>query len=453
MSFERTHKVSDLIASRKLWIGDGYRAKNTELDSTGIPFARAGDINDGFHFTSGDHLPLEDAWKAGNKLSEAGDVVFTSKGTVGRFGYVTENIQRFVYSPQLCFWRSLDRQSIHPRFLFYWIQGKEFYRQYKSVSQKTDMAEYVSLSDQRSMEMTLPDLGSQKAIAHILSTLDDKIELNRKTNETLEAMAKALFKSWFVDFDPVRAKAEGRPTGLPAEISDLFPDSFEDSELGEIPSGWRVFELGDCSLHIESGTRPKGGIDKNLAFGIPSIGAESISPIGQFDFSKTKWVDAAFAQSAGRGWIQNYDVALYKDGGKPGEFRPRTALYGDGFPFDKAMVNEHVFLLRSSQLGQPYLYYLFNFDLVLAQIIHKGSSKGAQPGLNQEEVRTSSFVKPDKKVLDVFNLTIEPSIRKQLLLGKDCQVLSQLRDALLPKLISGEIRIPDAEKMLEEVGV
>jgi len=304
-----------------------------------------------------------------------------------------------------------------------------------------------------SLDVALPSPQEQKAIAHILGTLDDKIELNRKTNETLEAMAKALFKSWFVDFDPVRAKVEGRPTGLPAEISDLFPDSFEDSELGEIPSGWRVFELGDCFLHIESGTRPKGGIDKNLAFGIPSIGAESISPIGQFDFSKTKWVDAAFAQSAGRGWIQNYDVALYKDGGKPGEFRPRTALYGDGFPFDKAMVNEHVFLLRSSQLGQPYLYYLFNCDLVLAQIIHRGSSKGAQPGLNQEEVRTSSFVKPDKKVLDVFNLTIEPSIRKQLLLGKDCQVLSQLRDALLPKLISGEIRIPDAEKMLEEVGI
>jgi len=216
MSFESTHKVADLIASGKLWIGDGYRAKNTELYSAGIPFARAGDINDGFHFTSGDHLPEEDAWKAGNKLSEAGDVVFTSKGTVGRFGFVSERIQRFVYSPQLCFWRSLDHEAIHPRFLFYWIQGKEFYRQYKGVSQKTDMAEYVSLSDQRSMEITLPESSSQKAIAHILGTLDDKIELNRKTNETLEAMAKALFKSWFVDFDPVRAKAEGRPGRVPS---------------------------------------------------------------------------------------------------------------------------------------------------------------------------------------------------------------------------------------------
>lgn len=303
------------------------------------------------------------------------------------------------------------------------------------------------------LTIDVPSINEQKEIAHILGTLDDKIELNRKTNETLEAMAKALFKSWFVDFDPVRAKAEGRPTGLPAEISDMFSDSFEDSELGEIPSGWSVEELRDCSLDISSGRRPRGGIDKNLSFGIPSIGAESIAPVGQFDFSKTKWVDAAFAESTTKGWIQNYDVALYKDGGKPGEFRPRTALYGDGFPFERAMVNEHVFLLRSSQLGQPYLYYLFNFDLVLAQIIHKGSSKGAQPGLNQDEVRTSSFVKPVKGLLDIFNRTVEPVIRKQLLLGKECHALSELRDSLLPQLISGEIRIPDAGKMLEEVGV
>jgi len=85
------------------------------------------------------------------------------------------------------------------------------------------------------LPVLLPPIAEQQSIAYILATLDDKIELNRKINETLEAMAKALFKSWFVDFDPVRAKADGRPTGLPAEISDLFPDSFEDSELGEIP--------------------------------------------------------------------------------------------------------------------------------------------------------------------------------------------------------------------------
>jgi type I restriction enzyme S subunit len=386
---------------------------------------------------------------------KAGDLLFARRSLVaegaGKCSIVKEVKGATVFESSIIRAR-VDTNKADSEYLYYTFSSVVGRNLLGTILRQTAVSG-ITGTDLVELEIPLPPVAEQKAIAHILGTLDDKIELNRKTNEILEAMAKALFKSWFVDFDPVRAKVEGRPTGLPAEISDLFPDSFEDSELGEIPSGWRVFELGDCSLHIESGTRPKGGIDKNLAFGIPSIGAESISPIGQFDFSKTKWVDAAFAQSAGRGWIQNYDVALYKDGGKPGEFRPRTALYGDGFPFDKAMVNEHVFLLRSSQPGQPYLYYLFNFDLVLAQIIHRGSSKGAQPGLNQEEVRTSSFVKPDKKVLDVFNLTIEPSIRKQLLLGKDCQVLSQLRDALLPKLISGELRIPDAEKMLEEVGI
>ena len=96
----------------------------------------------------------------------------------------------------------------------------------------------------------MPPLDEQRAIAHILGTLDDKIELNRRMNETLEAMARALFKSWFVDFDPVRAKAEGRDPGLPQPLADLFPDSFEDSELGEIPKGWQVRRVRATGDHV-----------------------------------------------------------------------------------------------------------------------------------------------------------------------------------------------------------
>ena len=122
------------------------------------------------------------------------------------------------------------------------------------------------------LEATIPPLAEQKAIAHILGTLDDKIELNRKTNETLEGIAKALFKSWFVDFDPVRAKAEGRPNGLPDEISELFPDSFEESELGEIPSGWKVGIVRD--LIERTGMGPFGSRMKTETFkkeGVPII--------------------------------------------------------------------------------------------------------------------------------------------------------------------------------------
>src|SRR6185437_15207677 len=114
----------------------------------------------------------------------------------------------------------------------------------------------------------LPPIHEQRAIAHILGTLDDKIELNRRMNETLEAMARALFKSWFVDFDPVRAKAEGRDTGLPKHIADLFPDSFEDSELGEVPKGWTVGCVDD-EFDLTMGQSPPGSTYNDVAKGLP----------------------------------------------------------------------------------------------------------------------------------------------------------------------------------------
>jgi type I restriction enzyme S subunit len=123
------------------------------------------------------------------------------------------------------------------RYLFYALQRLQPH--FRAHAQGTT-TKFVTIGILRAAPIYLPPKREQKAIAHILGTLDDKIELNRKTNETLEAMAKALFQSWFVDFDPVRAMAEGRPTGLPAEISDLFSDSLEESELGEIPRGWEI---------------------------------------------------------------------------------------------------------------------------------------------------------------------------------------------------------------------
>ena len=309
------------------------------------------------------------------------------------------------------------------------------------------------ISELSKFEIPLPILEIQNKIANILGTLDEKIELNKKTNETLEGIAKSLFKSWFIDFDPVKAKVDGRSIDLPDEISDLFPDSFEDSELGQIPKGWVVANLGDCSLQIESGKRPKGGINKELQNGIPSIGAESIDSTGIFDFSKTKFVTHDFASSSKKGWVKNLDVALYKDGGKPGEFKPRVAIYGENYPFNSFMVNEHVFLIRSEMLGQPFLYHLMNSHLIKEQIIQMGSSKAAQPGLNQEEVKSTFFPKSNNMLTSKFNKISIPIIKKQLTLGKQNIYLENLRNAILPKLISGELKIPDTEKMIEEAGV
>ena len=153
-----------------------------------------------------------------------------------------------VFAPQVAYWRVLAPEVVDPRFLFYLTRSWEFQSALDGVKTHGSMAaDYVSISQQLDFAFRFPDIGTQRAIAHILGALDDKIELNRRMNETLEAMARALFKSWFVDFDPVRAKAEGRDPGLPKPLADLFPDSFEDSELGEIPKGWEVRGLSTRS--------------------------------------------------------------------------------------------------------------------------------------------------------------------------------------------------------------
>jgi type I restriction enzyme S subunit len=191
--------TTKLIADNILRIGDGYRAKNSELSTEGFPFARAGNINNGFQFSGADCLPLDYLEVVGDKISRSGDTVFTSKGTVGRFGFVNSKTPQFVYSPQLCYWRSLNHEKLAPRFVYYWMHGKESLEQIDSLKGQTDMADYVSLADQRKMIITIPPLAEQKAIASVLSSLDDKIDLLHRQNKTLEAIGETLFRQWFIE--------------------------------------------------------------------------------------------------------------------------------------------------------------------------------------------------------------------------------------------------------------
>jgi type I restriction enzyme S subunit len=264
----------------------------------------------------------------------------------------------------------------------------------------------------------LPPPVEQKAIAHILGTLDDKIELNRKTNETLEAMVKALFKSWFVDFDPVRAKAEGRPTGLPAEISDLFPDSFEDSELGEIPSGWEVQELGEIST-ISGGKQLEAG--KLMSKGrFPVYGAN-----GVMGFHEQTTHDS-------------FVIVFGRVGAYCGSVK---------WEYGGAWVNNNA----SSVIP------LKNKELVLQSMLEADFSNyrtgSAQPFIPNGALASSPVLMPTDAVATLFCDSIK-SIRLNQKQNESIVLsLVEIRDALLPKLISGEIRIPDAEKMLEEVGI
>jgi len=398
----RRYQVSDLINDKVLVINDGYRAKNSELLTQGLPFARAGNINDGFNFRDADCFPVEHIARIGNKVSQPGDVVFTSKGTVGRFAFVKLETPTFVYSPQLCFWRSLKHDLVHPKFLYYWMLGREFFAQFKSVSGQTDMAEFVSLTDQRRMYITLPPLPIQHAIAHILGSLDDKIELNRRMNETLEAMARALFKDWFVEFGPVRAKMEGRqPPGLSAEVAALFPDAL-DAE-GK-PVGWEVKRVDDV-LELVYGKALRAV--NRVAGEIPVYGSGGI-----IEYHNEFLVNGPSIIVGRKGTV--------------------GSLYWEDRPF---------FPIDTVFYVKPKTPLTFCFYLLQSLGLEGMNTDAAVPGLNRSNVYRLSVTCASDDILLNFDNIIQP-LRKQIFFNaRESHTLAALRDLLLPKLLSGELRV------------
>ncbi len=265
----------------------------------------------------------------------------------------------------------------------------------------------------------IPPIPEQRAIAHILGTLDDKIELNRRMNETLEAMARALFKSWFVDFAPVRAKAEGRDTGLPKVIADLFPDRFEDSELGEIPAWWGVKTLGEL-LELAYGKALKA--DTRQLGTVPVYGSNG----------QVGWHDERLVPGPG--------IVVGRKG-NPGIV---TWSPTDFFPIDTTFYVVPKEDCRS-------LHFLFH-----ALRIHDLASLGADsavPGLNRNLAYLSKQVVPTKKLLEKFDQHVRALFEKTHQSDEESRALAALRDTLLPKLISGELRVKDGAHIVLEATV
>lgn len=270
--------------------------------------------------------------------------------------------------------------------------------------------------------IVLPDISTQKKITTILSCLDQKIELNRRINENLEQQAQALFKSWFVDFEPFK---DGK---------------FVDSELGMIPEELSVRYIGDIPHTIESGRRPKGGATEK---GVPSIGAENIKGLGVYDYSKTKYIPKEFALATNRGKINGYELLIYKDGGKPGYFIPNYTIFGDGFPFNDMFINEHVFKLDlMNKEYNIFAYFYMQTPFIMNQLNSIGG-KAAIPGINTKDVESLPIFSYENNKIKEFGKIVLPMIKKIL---KNCcenARLAQLRDTLLPKLMSGELKIND----------
>ncbi|MCE1246443.1 MAG: restriction endonuclease subunit S, partial [Firmicutes bacterium] len=237
-------------AKNSLAIGPfGSRMKANCYVESGTPVIRGNNISDTKKFNNDFvYITKEKAEQLSSCLVFNDDLIFPHRGLIGEVGIVCcDCSERYMLSTSLMK-LTPNKKIANSLFLFYYFRSPiGRYELLKNASQVGTPGIATPLTSLRSIEVKLPPLEEQKAIAHILGALDDKIELNRQMNKNLEGVARALFKSWFVDFDPVRAKMEGRDTGLPAEIADLFPDKLIESAMGEIPEGWEVKALDEIA--------------------------------------------------------------------------------------------------------------------------------------------------------------------------------------------------------------
>lgn len=429
---------SSLIDNADIVMGQSPPGETCNTDGRGLPL-----LNGPTEYGPHHPIPVQFTTDA-RKRAQMGDVLFCVRGsTTGRMNWAD---REYAIGRGVAAIRHRRNPALQP-----FVRAVVEYGLPGLLAQATGST-FPNVSADQLAGLWWPPIEEpeQRAVAHILGRLDDKIEMNRRMNKTLEAMARALFKSWFVDFDPVRAKAEGRDPDLPKHIANLFPDSFEDSELGEIPKGWKVDVLEKGLLTLEVGGRPKGGVS-GYTEGVPSIGAESIVGLGIFDYSKTKYVPRAFFDGMTKGHVKSRDVLLYKDGGRPGEYEPHVTMFGDGFPFDTCSINEHVYRMRVKQeIGQNFLFFWLSSDAVMEEMRIKGTGV-AIPGLNSTQVKSLTMLVPTIRVVKAFDAIVDLWITRILANCNESRTLSTLRDTLLPKLISGELRVKDAERTAERM--
>ena len=249
-------------------------------------------------------------------------------------------------------------------------------------------------------------------------------ELNTKENGNLLEQANTIFKSWFVDFECFNEPMKKNPVG------------------SEIPESLEMIQIEKLPHILETGRRPKGGAVQE---GIPSVGAESVKGIGNYSVGSAKYIPVEFAAKLKTGKVNGYELMIYKDGGKPGEFHPHFSIFGEGYPYKDFFINEHVFKLDFGDVGfNEFAYFYFHTDYLMHWLESNGG-KAAIPGINQSVVNSIWIFHPAHPIVKEFCNFIKPIITQVL---KNCYQnmrLSELRDSLLPKLMSGELDVSEIE--------
>ena len=433
--------VSELQAAGALLVEDGNHGENRprpdEFSTEGIQFIRAADMDGGrVLFESAQRINEVARQRVRKGIGAGGDVLLSHKGTVGKVAYVPLGAPPFICSPQTTFWRVKDPKQLDRRYIYFYLLSRPFREQLDSRKGETDMADYVSLTTQRTLKVTVPPLAKQKAIAAVLGALDDKIELNRRMNATLEAMARALFQSWFVDFDPVRAKLDGRkPIGLDSAAASLFPNEFEDSELGHIPKGWTAKRLPD-SVEVNPRRTLKQGV---IA---PYLDMKNLPTQGH---SADEVIDREFSSGTK---FQNGDTLLARitpclENGKTGY----VDFLEDGHVGWGS--TEYIVFAPKQPLPPQFGYLLARSDALRAHAIQNMTGTSGRQRVPSECFNNFLLAVPTPEVACRFDELTAPLMARIKANSQESRTLATLRDTLLPKLLSGELSMVAGNEKLE----
>jgi type I restriction enzyme S subunit len=398
----------------------GYAFKSSDFSNIGMPVIKIKNVRHRYvDVSEADCVDTAIASYAQEYLLNDGDVVISMTGSgpnapnsvVGRVARYVGMSRRYLINQRVGRLIAKNTSKIDMRFLFLLLTQSEV--QNHLVSNSTGSANQANISNAQieQLRFVFPPIQEQRAIATVLGALDDKIDLNRRMNETLEAMARAIFKDWFVDFGPVRAKAEGRPPYLAPELWSLFPDALDDEDK---PVGWPLKEWGLLAT-LEYGKRLEGY--QNFDGIVPVYGTN-----GQVGYHHTP--------------LCNEQGVII---GRKGAYR---GVHFSTLPF--FVIDTAFYLKPKVPLSRRWAYYI-----ILAFDINSMDSGSAIPSTSREDFYSLPVIEPSYSIQIAFDRLLGQNWARQTANDAETHTLTQLRDLLLPKLMSGEIRLRDAEKAVE----
>lgn len=428
--------VSELQDEGILLVEDGnhgeYRPRNEEFGEGEYSFIRAADLDSGrVLFESAERINDKAMERIRKGIGDGGDILFSHKGTVGKLALAPLDSPPFVCSPQTTFWRSLDQERLDRRYLYCFMQSRAFTEQWMARSNETDMAAYVSLTAQRQLKVAVPPIEKQRAIASILGALDEKIAQNRKTAQLLERMARAVFQAWFVDFEPVKAKAAGATAfpSMPQPVFDALPTRFVDSDIGSVPKGWVVRAIGDV-ITAKGGATPS---TKNADYW-DGGGHCWATPKDMSRLAHPVLLDTERR-------ITDAGVSVINSGVLPAgtvlmsSRAPVGYLAIAGVP---TAINQGFIAMVCDGPLPPT--YVLNWAVTSMDAIKANASGTTFPEISKRNFRPLPAVVPTPDIIAAYKEAADPIYELISAAVSESDRLALLRDYLLPRLLSGTVR-------------